>query len=142
MKYRNNEGTYERMRIGANIRKWRNIKEVKQKELASCLKISEASVSNMENDLTDITLSQLENISLALNVPLEKLFSDPQITLNEKYSIATDKEKQDSMVMDKEFAYSIINTIEKKDEQLKTVIDNMMETMKKLVEWKEKRTNN
>ena len=142
MKYRNNDGTYERMRIGANIRKWRNIKEVKQKELASYLKISEASVSNLENDLTDITLSQLENISLALNVPLEKLFNDPQITLNEKYSISTDKEKQDSMVMDKDFAYSIINTIEKKDEQLKTVIDNMMETMKKLMEWKEKRTDN
>ena len=142
MKYRNNDGTYERMRIGANIRKWRNIKEVKQKELASYLKISEASVSNLENDLTDITLSQLENISLALNVPLEKLFNDPQITLNEKYSISTDKEKQDSMVMDKDFAYSIINTIEKKDEQLKTVIDNMMETMKKLMEWKEKRKDN
>ena len=142
MKYRNNDGTYERMRIGANIRKWRNIKEVKQKELASCLKISEASISNLENDLTDITLSQLESISLALNVPLEKLFSDPQITLSEIYSPSKDKEKIDNVVMDKEFAYSIINTIEKKDEQLKSVMDNMIETMKKLVEWKEKRKDN
>lgn len=139
MKFRNNNGTYERMRIGANIRKWRNIKDVKQKELASCLKISEASVSNLENDLTDITLSQLENISIALDVPLEKLFSDPQMTLSEKYNTSAEKDKHANMVMDKDFAYSIIHTIEKKDEQLKTVMDNMIETMKKLVEWKEKR---
>jgi transcriptional regulator with XRE-family HTH domain len=127
------------MRIGANIRKWRNIKDVKQKELASSLKISEASVSNLENDLTDITLSQLENISIALDVPLEKLFSDPQMALNERQNTSIEKDNQTSMVMDKDFAYSIINTIEKKDEQLKTVMDNMIETMKKLVEWKEKR---
>jgi transcriptional regulator with XRE-family HTH domain len=139
MKFRNNDGIYERMRIGANIRKWRNIKDVKQKELASSLKISEASVSNLENDLTDITLSQLENISIALDVPLEKLFSDPQMALNERQNTSIEKDNQTSMVMDKDFAYSIINTIEKKDEQLKTVMDNMIETMKKLVEWKEKR---
>ena len=139
MKFRNNDGVYERMRIGANIRKWRNIKDVKQKELASSLKISEASVSNLENDLTDITLSQLENISIALDVPLEKLFSDPQMALNERENTSIEKDRQSSMVMDKDFAYSIINTIEKKDEQLKTVMDNMIETMKKLVEWKEKR---
>ena len=139
MKFRNNDGVYERMRIGANIRKWRNIKDVKQKELASSLKISEASISNLENDLTDITLSQLENISIALDVPLEKLFSDPQMALNERENTSIEKDRQASMVMDKDFAYSIINTIEKKDEQLKTVMDNMIETMKKLVEWKEKR---
>jgi len=138
MKYRNNHGNYERLKIGANIRKWRNIKEIKQKDLAASMKMSEASVSNMENDLTDITLSQLENISLALDVPLEKLFNDPQLTLAEQYVNSNELNKSNSVMMDKEFAYSIINAIEKKDEQLKSVIENMIQTMRHFAEYKEK----
>ena len=76
MKTRKNAGGYERLRIGSNIRKWRNIKEVKQKDLASALKMSEAAISNMENDLTDLTLSQLEDISVTLDIEIEKLFFD------------------------------------------------------------------
>ena len=74
MKTRKNAGGYERLRIGSNIRKWRNIKEVKQKDLATALKMSEAAISNMENDLTDLTLSQLEDISVTLDIEIEKLF--------------------------------------------------------------------
>ena len=33
MKYKMNIGGYERMKIGANIRKWRSVKDIKQKDL-------------------------------------------------------------------------------------------------------------
>ena len=57
MKKKNNVGGYERIKIGTNIRKWRGIKDMKQKDLASALRMSEAAISNIENDLTDVTLS-------------------------------------------------------------------------------------
>src|SRR4051794_33980710 len=70
-----------KFRIGSNIRKWRNLKEIKQKDLAVALQLSEAAVSNIENDITNLTVGQLEDISVALNVSIEQLLSDPQ----EKY---------------------------------------------------------
>ena len=39
MKKRNNIAGYERIKIGSNIRKWRNIKEIKQKDLASSMRL-------------------------------------------------------------------------------------------------------
>jgi transcriptional regulator with XRE-family HTH domain len=70
MKKKNNIDGYERLRIGSNIRKWRNMKEMKQKDLAAALRLSEAAVSNMENDLTDFSLSQLEDIALILEIEI------------------------------------------------------------------------
>ena len=74
MKTKKNIDGYERLKIGSNIRKWRTLKDIKQKDLAESLKLSEAAISNLENDLTDITLSQLEDISLAIDIPVETLF--------------------------------------------------------------------
>lgn len=134
MKNKKNIGGYERMKIGANIRKWRNIKEVKQKDLASSLRMSEAAVSNMENDLTDLTLSQLEDISLALDLPLEKLFIDPQETLNHGLQPNTSADNTQNLLMEKELIYSVIGSIQKKDEQLKTVMQGMLDAMKTMTQ--------
>ena len=35
-----------KLKIGGNVRKWRNLKSIKQKQLASYLKLSEAAVKN------------------------------------------------------------------------------------------------
>jgi transcriptional regulator with XRE-family HTH domain len=59
MKSRKNVDGYERLKIGNNIRKWRGIKGIKQKDSAASMKLSEAAISNFENDLSDITLSQM-----------------------------------------------------------------------------------
>lgn len=123
MKKKNNAGGYERIKVGANIRKWRNMKEMKQKDLAHGLRMSEAAVSNLENDLTDITLSQLEDIAIVLDIEVEQLFSDPQEIVEKKYS-ADEQEKK--FVMEPEWIYALIGSIQKKDEQIKTVLDNII----------------
>ncbi len=123
----------DRLKIGSNIRKWRNIKEVKQKELAASLRLSEAAISNIENDITDVTLSQLESISMTLDIPVEQLFTDPQETCRTGglYPAAEAVEKH-QMVMDKEVVYAIIDSMQKKDEQMQQVLQNMLLTMKKV----------
>jgi transcriptional regulator with XRE-family HTH domain len=123
MKKKNNAGGYERIKVGSNIRKWRSIKDVKQKDLASGLRMSEAAVSNLENDLTDITLSQLEDIAIVLDIEVAQLFTDPQEVVNKNYN-ATDQDKK--FVMEPEWIYALIGSIQKKDEQIKTVLDNII----------------
>ena len=131
MKTKKNTGGYERLRVGANIRKWRNIKDIKQKDLAASLRLSEAAISNMENDITDITLSQLEDISIKLDIPLEKLFIDPQETLTDKlYADVVTTSPNQQQLMEKEFMYNIFNKMQEKDEQLKMAVDVMIQTMK------------
>jgi transcriptional regulator with XRE-family HTH domain len=123
MKKKNNAGGYERIKVGSNIRKWRSIKDVKQKDLASGLRMSEAAVSNLENDLTDITLSQLEDIAIVLDIEVAQLFTDPQEVVNKNYN-AVDQDKK--FVMEPEWIYALIGSIQKKDEQIKTVLDNII----------------
>jgi len=123
MKKKNNAGGYERIKVGSNIRKWRSIKDVKQKDLASGLRLSEAAVSNLENDLTDITLSQLEDIAIVLDIEVEQLFTDPQEVVNKNYAL-TEQDKK--FVMEPEWIYALIGSIQKKDEQIKTVLDNII----------------
>lgn len=130
MKTRKNAGGYERLRIGTNIRKWRNIKEVKQKDLASGLKMSEAAISNIENDLTDVSLSQLEDISVILDINIEQLFFDPQEAFSgTSYSI---NKNENSSLMEKELIYALIEKMDKKDEQLKDVFNNVIYSINQL----------
>jgi len=133
MKRKNNVDCADRLKIGGNIRKWRNIKEVKQKELAASLHLSEAAISNIENDITDVTLSQLENISITLDVPVEQLFTDPQETLRSGTVYASGETvEKNQMVMDKEVLYAILDSMQKKDQQMQHVLQNLLLTMKKV----------
>ena len=132
MKKKNNVGGYERIKIGTNIRKWRGIKDMKQKDLASALRISEAAISNIENDLTDVTLSQLEDIAVTLDVEVEKLFTDPQEAI-ENINYNATSENKNQLVMDSALVYALIGSIQKKDDQLKDVLDSVMFNMDKFV---------
>jgi transcriptional regulator with XRE-family HTH domain len=125
MKQKQNVGGYERLKIGSHIRKWRNIKEVKQKDLASALRISEAAISNIENDQTDVSLSQLEDISIALELELNELFIDPQEVM-EKRIKNTIPESQQKIMLEPEWFYTLIGNLQKKDEHIKEVIDRFL----------------
>lgn len=129
MKKKLNAEGYERLKIGSYIRKWRSIKDVKQKELAAALRLSEAAISNLENDLTDITLSQIEDIALTLDIQVEQLFTDPQEIIS---AYPNQINEQGSQLKEKELLYTLIGTIQQKDDQLKEVINNVMVTMNKL----------
>ena len=123
-----------KFRIGSNIRKWRNIKEIKQKELANSLKLSEASVSNIENDITNITLAQLEEISVALNVSIEQLLSDPQEKISNRYP-GSDISGTMTPVrhLENELLKAMIASMEKKDLQLQEIMQHFIQTLKTLV---------
>lgn len=139
MKSKNNIDGYERLRIGSNIRKWRSMKEMKQKELATALRMSEAAVSNMENDLTDFSLSQLEDIALALEIEIGQLFCDPQEKLVEMKNLKTGNELSNSVVMDKDLVYALIGSIKQKDEHIQHTLQNMSNTLEKFLEHNKKR---
>ena len=132
---RNKNNTAHKFRIGGNIRKWRNIKDIKQKDLAAALQVSEAAVSNIENDVTNINIGQLEEISNALNVSIEQLLSDPQ----EKFRIqqATEhsiNEKKEQQLLTKELLDAIISSMEKKDQQLQVLMQNFLLAMTTLIQ--------
>lgn len=128
MKQKQNAGGYERLRIGSHIRKWRNIKEVKQKDLATALRISEAAISNIENDQTDVSLSQLEDISIALEIELNELFIDPQEVMEKRIKNSIPEHNQ-KIMLEPEWFYTLIGNLQKKDEHIKEVIDRFLLNM-------------
>lgn len=136
MKKKNNIDGYERLKIGSNIRKWRSMKDMKQKDLAAALQLSEAAVSNMENDQTDFSLSQLEDIALTLEIDIEQLFCDPREKIVPVNNKSTEQDTTASLVMDKDWIYALIGSIKEKDDQIKHALQNMTITMQQLFESK------
>ena len=63
--------------IGGNIRKWRDLKGIKQQQLATELGITNAALSNIENNKADINLHRLEDIAYCLGLDVMKLFTNP-----------------------------------------------------------------
>jgi transcriptional regulator with XRE-family HTH domain len=131
MKNKQNAGGYDRLRIGSTIRKWRGIKQIKQKDLAQALQLSEAAISNIENDLTDISLSQLEDIAITLQLELEQLFVDPEIIM-QLHLKPTIRESEQKMMLDPEWYYSLIGNIQKKDEHIKHILDEVINKLNRI----------
>lgn len=115
-----------RFKVGTNIRKWRNIKDVKQKDLAERLGLSEAAVSNIENDITNVTLSQLEDISLALDMHIEQLLCDPQQQYGRNISKPAEGEADN---LQKQLVKAMIISLQKKDEQLQELMGLIISNM-------------
>lgn len=121
-----------KIKIGGNIRKWRNLKGIKQKQLAHALELSEAAISNIENNLTDVTLSQLEDISVGLDVPVEQLFCDPQEAYTGGFKQAGPTAVT-SPDLEKELLNAVIHSMQRKDEQLQAMMQNVLHTMSVLM---------
>ena len=68
---------YKNIPIGNNIRKWRELKGLKQKELAKEIDISETTLSKIENDKTEVSLSRLQKIAFCFKIKMTQLFFDP-----------------------------------------------------------------
>jgi transcriptional regulator with XRE-family HTH domain len=65
------------IKIGNNIRKWRELKCIKQEQLAKQLGITKGALSNIENDKTDIKLHRIEDIAYHLGIETSMLFKNP-----------------------------------------------------------------
>jgi transcriptional regulator with XRE-family HTH domain len=66
-----------RTRIGQHIRMWRDLKGIKQNELAGKIGITPAALSQIENDIAQLTLHRMEDIADALGLKPEQLFAGP-----------------------------------------------------------------
>jgi transcriptional regulator with XRE-family HTH domain len=124
MKTLNENNSCSTLRIGSNVRKWRNLKSIKQKQLASSLNLSEAAVSNIENDLTNINLRQLEAIARAIDVSVAQLLNDPEEQYNGEIN-----EQGSNRIFEKELLSAMISSLKKKDEQLEKIMENVLHTM-------------
>ena len=69
--------------IGNYIRKWRQLKGMKQDGLASEIEISKVSISKIETGRADISLLRLFAIASALQIQVQLLFSDPSTLVRE-----------------------------------------------------------
>ena len=96
---------------------------MKQKDLAVSLGLSEAAVSNIENDMVNVTLSQLEDISTALDITLEQLLSDPQQAYV-KAVTAADRPVDDNL--DRQLVKAMITSLQKKDEQIQELLNHLL----------------
>jgi transcriptional regulator with XRE-family HTH domain len=72
------------MEIGVKIKKIRELKNYTQEYMAELLHVSQPTYSRFEKDDSDITISQLENISKILDIKLEDLinFNEKQVLNN------------------------------------------------------------
>lgn len=64
------------MKIGKKIRQLRTMYNLTQEELANRLEITKGYISQLENDLTEPSVSTLEDIVLALGTNLSDFFKD------------------------------------------------------------------
>ena len=133
MKKKNYSSKEYKIKIGANIRKWRTLKGIKQKELALALSLSEGAISNIENNITDVTLSQLEDISVGLGISVEQLFTDPQESISAS-SVTHETNGKQHTIFEKELLSAVISSMQKKDEQLQLIVQNVLHTMTSLVQ--------
>src|SRR5205085_10835976 len=97
-------------------------------ELAMSLQLSEAAISNIENDITDISLRQLEDIATAIDISIEQLFNDPQ----ETFAVVPNNTLREP-VLEKELLNAVICSMQKKDEQLQVIMQNVLHTMSSII---------
>lgn len=69
--------TDQQLKIGSNLRQWRLIMGMKQREVAKKLGVSEAALSYIENDYTNPSLHQLEKLSGILGISVIMLIEGP-----------------------------------------------------------------
>lgn len=76
-KYLKQKADYK-MQLGQNIRIWRDVKGIKQEDLAKKLGITAAALSQIENNITHLTLSRLEDLADIFGIKPEQLFTPPR----------------------------------------------------------------
>jgi transcriptional regulator with XRE-family HTH domain len=123
-----------KIKIGANVRLWRNLRGLKQKDLAEKVDYSESTISNIENDSLPPTLHQMEDIAAALQINIIQLFSEPKVinnTFNESPHSVGNIETQQNHT-DKEVLQIMLERMDKKDEQTQTFMKDIVNSITSL----------
>ena len=103
------------MGIGNKIKALRELKNLSQDYMAKQLDISQKAYSNIENDITEITINRLENISKILGVSMtqilnlneENIFQNNQNESKNNYTVNNNhanfqKELYDKIIAEKD----------------------------------------
>ena len=80
------------MGIGNNIKKWREIRNLKQSELAELVGVSDKTVSSWEINRTEPKMGMVEKICVALNCKKTDIVGDDRFSFNaqEQYYLDDD----------------------------------------------------
>ena len=68
-----------KIKVGENIRIWRELKGLKQIDLAKRIEISPEALSNIENGVSKPNIERLEDIANALEIEVSQLLVNPQL---------------------------------------------------------------
>jgi len=71
-----------KIKAGENIRTWRELKGLKQIDLAKRIDISPEALSNIENGVSKPNIERLEDIADALDIEVSQLLVNPQLLLS------------------------------------------------------------
>lgn len=92
--------------VGANVKRWRLLRNVTQKELASALGITQAALSQYEIGKREISARMLADIATLLDVPTDALVADKCMVKSDNeiislYKALSEKQKKivDSLVL-------------------------------------------
>lgn len=88
------------MKIGNKIREFRTFRGLTQEELANRCELTKGYISQLENDLTEPSISTFEDILLALGTSFKEFFSDDE---NEKLVFTKEDyfEKEEDSILTK-----------------------------------------
>lgn len=86
------------MSIGDNIKKWRELRNLKQSELAELLGVSDKTISSWEINRTEPKMGMVEKISIALNCKKTDIIGideneKPALTARDERDIAKDLDR-------------------------------------------------
>ena len=110
-----NGNKHYKIKVGENIRTWRELKGLKQLDLAKRIEISPEALSNIENGISKPNIERLEDIADALAIEVSQLLVNPQhlLTFNNNPNNHVIQVAQHQPGFDKDLLDRVISVMEK-----------------------------
>lgn len=110
-----NGNKHYKIKVGENIRTWRELKGLKQLDLAKRIDISPEALSNIENGISKPNIERLEDIADALEIEVPQLLVNPQhlLTFNKSPVNSAVQGSLPSPNFDKDLLDRVMSVMEK-----------------------------
>lgn len=104
-----------KIKVGENIRTWRELKGLKQVDLAKRIDISPEALSNIETGVSKPNIERLEDIADALEIEINQLLLNPQqlLTFNNNPGSHVLQPLQNQQNFDKDLLDRLMYVMEK-----------------------------
>lgn len=104
-----------KIKVGENIRTWRELKGLKQVDLAKRINISPEALSNIETGVSKPNIERLEDIADALEIEINQLLLNPQqlLTFNNNPGSHVLQPLQNQQNFDKDLLDRLMYVMEK-----------------------------